>query len=212
LRAVFHDLLDLVFPTDCAGCEAPLGGRQGSRFCERCASSIPKSVWPIPVEGLDAAWAWADYRGPVGLALRRGKYRPDATLLTELGRRFASAASPQARASDLLVPVPRSWRDLLRTGLEPTSLLAAPLGVWSMRPVSRVLRRRPGVPQAGLPEDQRQENVRGAFRTVTSVSGSRVLLIDDVITTGATARACAQALRDSGASRVALLAVCSPLL
>ncbi len=212
MASMLQDLLDVVLPTSCAGCEVPLRDRGGSRLCQECTRSIPGGLWPLQVEGLDATWGWAPYEGPVGNALRRGKYRPDPAVLRELGRRMAAIVRAGVGEMDHLVPVPRSWQDLLRTGLEPTSVLAAPVAQALSRPLSRSLRRRGGPPQAALPGERRRENVRDAFRAKAVIPGSRVLLFDDVITTGATARACAEVLRASGARQVALLTVCSPLL
>ncbi len=203
-------LLDTVLPTTCAGCEVPLQG--GDRLCPQCQGAMPGGLWPVPLAGFQRSWAWAAYGGVLGAALRRGKYRPDPATLAVLGRGLALAAAPLLPYADRVVPVPRSGLALLRTGLEPAGLLAAPVAKAASRQVSRVLRRRHGTPQAALPDDRREDNVAGAFRAVSSVSRCRVLLVDDVVTTGATARACAAALKQAGAAEVVLLACCSPQL
>jgi len=208
---VLADLLDVVLPSACAGCQGPRSG-SWSRLCETCTARCPSQLWPLSVAGLDQAWGWAPYDGVHGAALRRGKYRPDPSTLAELGGHLASVSRGLAAHVDVVVPVPRSWRSLLATGLEPAGLLAQPVARAARRPVSRVLRRRPGPAQAALSDDRRQTNVRGVFRAVASVSRQRVLLVDDVVTTGATARACAAVLRDAGAERVLLLGACSPAL
>lgn len=207
---MLRDLVDLLLPTACAGCDAPLISHGAERLCDSCLGAVPASLWPLAVEGLDAAWVWSSYDGPVGAALRRGKYRPDVPALQVLGRRLAAATAVPGADLSLVVPVPRSWQDLVRTGLEPAGLLAAPVAEALGLPLVRALRRRPGPAQASLPDAERAGNVLGAFRAVTDLSGARVLLVDDVITTGATARACAAALRGHGAASVVLLAACSP--
>jgi predicted amidophosphoribosyltransferase len=208
---VLQDLFDVVLPTACAGCEQPLA-RGRDRLCPACVDSAPRGVWPLALDGLDGAWGWAPYDQPAGAALRRGKYRPDPRTLEVLGSLLASASTALVGTYDLVVSVPRSWQALLASGLEPATLLATPVARAAALPVSRVLRRRYGPAQAAQPDDLRRLNVQGSFRSVVPVSRSRVLLVDDVVTTGATARACADALRAAGAHQIVLLAACSPHL
>ena len=209
--AVVQELLDVVWPTACAGCEGPLvQGRD--RICSACVDAAPAGIWPIALEGLEEAWGWSPYDHVLGTALRRGKYQPDPRTLSVLADLLASAASSLVGTATHVVPVPRSWRDLLRTGLEPAGVLARPVAQASSHPVSWLLRRRHGLSQASLPPGRRGANIRGAFHCVAPVPGARVLLVDDVATTGATARACSEALRAAGASQVVLLAACSPHL
>ncbi len=209
--AVLQELLDVVWPTACAGCEDPLAvGRD--RICAACRATAPAGLWPLPVEGLDKAWGWSPYDHVLGAALRRGKYQPDPRTLAVLAGLLAGAATSVVGTSTHVVPVPRSWQDLLRTGLEPTGVLALAVAQASSQSVSWLLRRRHGPSQAAQPTDKRRANVSGAFHCVARIPGARVLLVDDVVTTGATARACSSALRAGGAAQVVLLAACSPRL
>jgi ComF family protein len=116
-------------------------------------------------------------------------------------------ALPRDEAFDAIVPVPLFWRRRLQRGFNQSELLARGLARCTGIPAVNALRRvRPTPTQAGLSNSVRRQNVAQAFRS-RSVQGKRILLIDDVMTTGATAASCALALKQAGARRVALLTV-----
>jgi ComF family protein len=116
-------------------------------------------------------------------------------------------AFPREERFDAIVPVPLYWRRRIERGFNQAELLARQLSGSTGLPVVRVLRRvRATSTQAGLSNTSRRRNVAAAFRS-RSVAGKRLLLIDDVMTTGSTAAACATALKRAGAARVALLTV-----
>jgi ComF family protein len=121
-----------------------------------------------------------------------------------------SAALPRDERIDAIAPVPLHWWRKWRRGFNQSELLAHALSKRTGAPVIAALRRtRATAAQAGLSNTARRRNVTGAFssRTSLSLNGKHVLLIDDVMTTGATASACAIALKKAGAVRVALLTV-----
>jgi len=115
------------------------------------------------------------------------------------------------KEQDLLTSVPLHWRRRLRRGFDQAGLLAQRLSRFLQIPLSdRNLRRiRATASQTGLSESKRRENVRGAFRVrrPDEVEGKRVLLVDDVMTTGATASECARTLLSAGAKDVSVLVV-----
>lgn len=129
-----------------------------------------------------------------------------ARWLTDAGRELIGDA-------DVVVPVPLAWSRLLWRRYNQAAVLAAAVAVAGHKTFAPLaLKRTRKTPsQVGLTPDQRQRNVAGAFAVPTSqqhlVAGRSVLLIDDVITTGATVEACARALRRSGAVRVDVLAL-----
>jgi ComF family protein len=108
------------------------------------------------------------------------------------------------------VPVPLHWRRQWQRGFNQSELLAGALARGAGLSVAKALRRvKPTETQAGLSTSARRRNVTQAFHCHRpgAVRGKRILLVDDVMTTGSTATACAQALKRAGARRVALLTV-----
>ncbi|HXA65093.1 MAG TPA: ComF family protein, partial [Bryobacteraceae bacterium] len=115
---------------------------------------------------------------------------------------------PRDQEFDVIVPMPLHWRKRWQRGFNQSALLASEIGRRTNIPLRNVLRRiRPTATQAGLTNAKRRQNVSGAFhsRPRPSLHGQRVLLVDDVMTTGATAASCARALKMAGAKRVTLL-------
>ena len=194
-------------PPLCPCCGRPEPGRSREALCPRCSRARP---------GYDRARACALYgetpafRSPLAELLHRYKYGREVTLARPLAHLLLERC-PFEPAYDLLVPVPLHPERLRWRGFNHALLLARPLGRrWRLPVEPRVLRRwRDTPPQVGLPESQRRRNVAGAFRVrrPDRICGRRVLLVDDVLTTGATLDACARALRDAGAERVDALAL-----
>jgi ComF family protein len=135
--------------------------------------------------------------------LKYGKVRTLARPLSGL----LAQALPRDEVFDATVPVPLFWLRRIKRGFNQSELLARGLAHRTGIPVLNALGRvRPTPTQAGLSNSARRLNVSKAFRS-RDVRGKRILLIDDVMTTGATAAACASALKQAGARRVALLTV-----
>jgi ComF family protein len=150
------------------------------------------------------------YQGPLRKAVLRIKQPGELALATMLGDLLATTAGARLASIgfDVVVPVPMHWTRLFwRGGNNPDTLayrLAAQLGL-PMRP--RLLkRRRRTAPQASLPPSRRRANVRGAFRAPrhADLPGARVLLVDDIMTTGATVNEAARTLRRAGVELVAV--------
>ena len=185
----------------CACCDHDLPVNAPQHRCGRCLARTP---------AFERAFGLFDYSGPVGAAIRLAKYGRRAEILDQLGR-FWLSGLPEALLQsppELVVPVPLHWRRLHHRGFSPPLVLADQVARALDRPCAgRALRRvRSTRPQAGLPEVGRRANLRGAIRARGPLPAD-VLLIDDVFTTGATAHACAQALRRAGACRVRVLAL-----
>jgi ComF family protein len=123
---------------------------------------------------------------------------------------LVSRMLPRDERFDVIVPMPLHWRRAWTRGFNQAALLAEEIGRRNAIPIERVIRRvKASQPQAGLTNAQRRTNVSGAFRMRRGrrLDGLRVLLVDDVLTTGATAAACARVLKRAGAAHVALAAV-----
>ena len=128
--------------------------------------------------------------------------------LAEPLARLLDRVLPPEMQFDAVVPVPLHWRRRWHRGFNQAELLARHIAKRRQIPVLNALRRkRPTATQAGLAVAGRRRNVAGAFepRRKKGIHGARILLIDDVMTTGATANACATVLKRSGAKSVSLL-------
>jgi ComF family protein len=183
-------------------------------FCVSCRTPF-QNAFPLDAEGrcalcrsglrgFDAAYSFGAYEGVLRELIHLFKYGKVRTLARPLSALLAQAL-PRDEAFDAAVPVPLYWRRRLQRGFNQAELLARGLSRRTGIPVIKALGRvRPTPTQAGLGTSARRQNVARAFRS-RSVLGKRILLIDDVMTTGATAGACALALKQAGARRVALL-------
>jgi ComF family protein len=140
-------------------------------------------------------------------AIRRFKYSPDSTLAPGLSAWLIEAASAYAGEIDGVVPMPLHPHKLRRRGWNPSALLARPVAKALGVPLRAtwLARTRATQTQTGLSREERQRNVRGAFRA-RGRAGSRILLIDDVRTTGATLHEAARCLEAHG-QRVYTLAL-----
>lgn len=204
--------LDLLLPTPCAAC----GGLRKSTqttpgtwtLCGACQQSLPTTLARLdPTPSLfRAGFWWDEYDSPTGAALRRGKYRPDHSTLRALSQALGRAASRALPAVDWVVPVPQTPQAWLKRGFSPAHVLASGVGESLGCPVRLALGRGWGQAQAGRSASERQQNVQGAFSPRVALQGQRVLLVDDTVTSGATASACAQELLNAGAAHVVLLA------
>ena len=200
LKTALHALLDLMAPHRCPGCDVEV---QQEGFCEVCTPLLePYLRGPAAFE----------YGGPMAEAINQLKYHGRTDYARPLGRLLAQAALRHIGRVDVVVPVPLHPKRRRQRGFNQVELLAASvagaLGVSVDRRL--VCRVRPTPPQVGLSMRDRQLSVVGAFAVVPKRPvPARVLLIDDVTTTGATLGACADAIADAGAQIVRTLALAS---
>ena len=177
-------------------CPACLSRLSRAGRCRACASKKPL---------IDRTFAPFLYQGVVrGLVIAlkfNGDLRAAPLLSSAMNRALA------ARDCDLVVPVPRSKARERERGFNQAALIAAPIADALGAPLLDLLERTKNTKrQSSLRGTAaRHKNVDGAFRAKASIQGRRVLLTDDVRTSGATANACARALLDAGAKRVTLL-------
>lgn len=206
-------ILDLIFPRKavCMGCGSMVGCERND-ICDDCREKLAK-CWigvrtPQADSNLDgAAFAYA-YRGVAENIIRKMKYASVRVLAEEMGADIARAARLlQADALDLVVPVPMHPKRLRERGYNQSELLAVCTAQRLNLPCEDVLMRtRNVIQQARLDGDARRKNLDGVFAVRSNkyagLKGARVLLVDDVYTTGTTARQCAAALRRAGVERV----------
>jgi ComF family protein len=161
------------------------------------------------LRGFDAVYSYGSYEGTLRQLVHLFKYGGVRPLAGTFGK-FLAQALPRETAFDVIVPMPLHWFKQWQRGFNQSDILAREIGKKWNRPVRNVIRRKKATrPQAGLTNAKRRANVSGAFKVARgrSLTGMRVLLVDDVVTTGATASACARVLKRAGAAHVALLAL-----
>ena len=157
----------------------------------------------------DACYSFGSFEGPLQKLIHLYKYGKIESLARPLSRLLIEAL-PSCEPIDVVAAMPMHWRKQWERGFNQAELLAEPvarhLGV-ALR--ANLQRTRYTKPQAGLSERERQANLKGSFQVRRSeeLSGKRILLIDDVFTTGATLRAAAAALKRAGVARVVALTV-----
>jgi len=197
---MWEALLDWLFPPSCPGC----GRSGGSRFCPDCAARLRPCGLTLPEGHQDRAGGL--YEGPLRRAILRLKHAGLTVTVPALAEVMHSAL--EGSPPGVLVPIPaapdrRRWRGLHGPGLLARRL-AARLG-GSCRPDLLVpARHLPS--QKDLSREERLANVHGGFRA-GSAAGAEILLVDDVLTTGATLAEAARVLRLAGARRVEAVVV-----
>jgi ComF family protein len=232
LRALLRAVVDLVHPPACISCGAAL--TLPHALCPSCWRAMPfierpfceRLGRPLPVDygipmlspaalaeppGFDRARAVVRYEGPGRALVHRLKYGDGLHLVPAMSAWMARAGAELAADADIVVPVPLHRFRLWRRRFNQAASLARPIAERASRPLlTDALRRvRSTAPQPGLTRKERAANLHHAFavkgRNAERIRGARVLLVDDVLTTGATAEACTRALRKAGAARVDLL-------
>lgn len=229
MRRFIEGLLDLVFPPRCSFCGA---GINGGLSCDKCLGDVhfisrplcPQCGLPHGVEGApdhlcgdcirageapySQARSMAVYSGPVLELVHRFKYAGKRPSGEALGKMMVARAGGLFEMAnfDMLVPVPLHRDRLKQRGFNQSLVLAREIARSYGLPVDfESLRRvRDTGPQAALGGADRLGNVKGAFAAAAPVRGRRILLVDDVFTTGSTVWECARVLAGQGAREVAV--------
>ncbi len=222
LRITGRALAAALFPARCAAC-----GRPGTAICQPCLATATPLLHPqcrqctrpltygdqcarcrLERRRLDHLYAPYAYTPPILQAVQRFKYGNKRYLAADLAA-LAMSALPADLQVDRVIPVPLAPSRERQRGYNQSRLLAAEVARHLNRPLDCdvLIRIRDTPPQTSLPRAQRLANVRGSFRALRKLSGARLLLVDDVTTTGATIEAATRALRRRGAVWVGALAL-----
>jgi len=222
---------DIALPAQCAHCRAPV---QDNGLCPSCWSQLaliekpycPRLGIPFvydPGAGVLSMEAIADppayfraraaarYDEIAGALIHALKYHDRTDLAGPLAQLMQHAGRELLAEADALLPVPLHWRRAISRRYNQSGLLARQIGFGTSRPVlfDALRRIRPTAQQVGLSRAARARNVQGAFGVPAAaraqIEGRRLVLIDDVLTSGATADACARALLRAGARQVDLI-------
>jgi ComF family protein len=232
-RAIPHGLFSLFFPAECRICGVSLDGftripvcrgcleapvpLEADYFCALCHAPFQNS-FPLDaagvcslcrsgLRGFDRASSFGYYEGALRKLIHLFKYE-GMTPLTHRLAGYLERALPVDNRYDAVIAVPLHWRRRWRRGFNQAELLAKEIAKKRRVPLVKALRRvRPTANQSGLTSAARRLNIAGAFQAKpgADLRGKGILLIDDVFTTGATASACAAALKRAGATSVSLL-------
>ncbi len=218
-------LLDVFAPLGCASCDDPRP--RDLAFCARCDETLLRE--PLQGSALGPAGksrglvlapvavrvhAFGAYGAALAEAIVRFKYAGRSDLAQPLGALLASLTVDCGLSPDVVVPVPLHPLRLMRRGYNQSALLAACVArrACAALDTSSLRRSRPAPAQAGLGAAARERNLVDAFAAGGhALRGRRVLLVDDVMTTGATLRACARAVVRSGASHVSAIVLARAL-
>lgn len=203
-------------------CESCIESVQPIESDYACAACHTPFISPYPLDeaglcalcrngfrSFDSAYSFGFYEGKLQKLIHLLKYEgvyPLSGPLTD----FLVRSLPRHQRFDAIVPMPMHWWKRWQRGFNQSQLLAEGLSKRTAIPVLEAVRRsRASRAQAGLSDQERRVNVRGAFEVAkpADIKDRHLLLIDDVLTTGATASACAAALKKSGAASVTALTV-----
>jgi ComF family protein len=234
LRRIARSALDVVLPPLCLGCQARITAHDAlcpacwrqidfirPPLCDRMGLPMPFDIGGPMLSAVaiadppefDHARAVARFDGLMRDLIHAFKFHDSHNTRRLFGRWLIEAGHELLAEADLLVPVPLArWR-LLSRRFNQAQILAAEVGRLSGKPVGpfALVRSRATAHQIGLTRAQRRRNVAGAFRVpageIPAISGKAIILIDDVITSGATASTAAAALKRAGARRVDVLAL-----
>ena len=220
LTYLYQQALELLFPRECVGC-----GRKGTLLCPSCRVSLVRNPLPncqkcaAPIQRgylcsrcreaqhhLDGVHSPYLFEGTMRECIHRLKYRHLRGLAQPLAELLAETTRETSIPGDVLVPVPlHSGRERYR-GYNQSALLARELGrLTGLSVDSRLLLRTKasGAQARASGIEERRRNVEGAFACPAGVAaGKRIILLDDVCTTGATLESCARALKNGGATLV----------
>jgi len=225
----FWKTVDFVYPPTCAGCQKP-----GTLWCPDCqertqllgeSGICPTCGYPSPNGKIcadcktnpppyTALRSWAEFAGPVREALHSLKYKSNLGLGAVFAEPLLAILDRMGWDYDAVIPVPISKEHLATRGYNQAAILARPIALALHKPMLRktIVRTKETKSQVNLPREERFKNLQSAFLgNSAKLIHKKVLLVDDISTTGATLMSCTQALLEAGCSQVFCLTVARTL-
>jgi len=209
LKTIKNFFLDLLFPKSCFGCQ-----REGSYFCQDCQATLEISGLhqKVQLKELSDLYFATDYQKPlIKNLIHHFKYEP---LVRELAKNLASLIIEHFQSLDnkpnfrdfILIPVPLEKRKLKWRGFNQAEELAKELSSFLKIPLflDCLIKIKKTLPQVELSDQERKENIKGAFscQHPELVKERKILLVDDIYTTGSTLAECARVLKKSGGKEI----------
>jgi ComF family protein len=202
-------ILDILAPPSCVFCGTPTRLPERN-ICTGCFDDLPWNVPPVSSSPgiFECSIAMLHYTFPVDVAIKALKFDRKLYYVPAFAEILVAALPLLPSGIDALVPVPLHWRRKTRRGFNQALELAKPLRKPLDVPVVRGVSRCKATPfQSGLAARERARNLQHAFEASGMHCYQHALIVDDVITTGATAEALAKALLSAGIRKVSVLAV-----
>ncbi|MDO5445351.1 MAG: phosphoribosyltransferase family protein [Eubacteriales bacterium] len=210
---IFSPLLDLLFPPKCVFCHCVLGDDE-TEVCEKCAASVMISTGSYSARNMDSAvsfcYAPLTYEGNVKESLHRFKFGGNSFYADTYADTICSTLNWDQIVCDVITWVPLSRARLRKRGYDQAGLIAQKIAENRGIPCVRTLKKTKNVkPQSSIKDpDARKKNISGVYTAVNPefIKGKRILLVDDIVTTGATVSECAETLFEAGAASVGVVA------
>jgi ComF family protein len=202
-------MLDFLAPSSCVFCGLSSKGDEKS-ICVACYGDLPWNEPAVsPTPGIfDRSIAMLHYEFPVDAAIKALKFNRKLYYAPALGEVLCAACPMLPKDIDAVLPVPLHWRRKTFRGFNQAMEIAKPVAKMLGVPMLTGVQRKRATPfQSGLDAAERSRNLQRAFRAPEIIRHAHVLIIDDVVTTGATTIQLAKALRRSGADKTSVLAV-----
>lgn len=225
----FWQAVDFVYPPECAGCNKP-----GEIWCNDCQESVRAITGPIcPICGYPltrnevcpdcqetpppytALRSWAEYEGPLREALHNLKYKNDLELANVFSSALVNIIQTAHWNFDFIIPMPISPNHYKSRGYNQSVVIARPIALTLGIPiVSNVVKRiKETRSQVNLNREERFKNLQSAFSANSAkLLNKKVLLVDDICTTGATISSCSKTLKGAGCSEIYCLTIARTLI
>ncbi|MFZ5801063.1 MAG: ComF family protein [Candidatus Omnitrophota bacterium] len=215
LRDFLNGLLNLIYPNHCLLCKRHSLDAEPLILCQSCTDKLEKNPPPFFRKGnyyFEQCFSPFQYSGPMEDLIHLFKYRNRPQLakpLSQIMIKFMEEYNLALKGFDCLAPIPLHPSKLREREYNQSELLAQPLAAAFNIPLSvgNLQRRRFTQPQSSLKKEARWDNVRGAFavKEAAGFTGRKILIVDDLLTTGATCNEAARVLKESGAECVDVL-------